>query len=166
MIYIALGANLAGTKGETPPETCETALVELRELQFMKFVAVSRWYRSRPFPRDDRQPDYCNGVAAFEGSPDPVALMAALHRIEDKLGRTRSVPNAARTLDLDIIDLNGMVRDEGSPVLPHPRAHLREFVLRPLLDIAPDWRDPATGTRGTTLLAALPLYPAGPIVVW
>ena len=57
----------------------------------------------------------------------------------------RGEPNAARTLDLDIIDMGGMVRDAPDPILPHPRAHLRAFVLRPLAELAPDWisaRDP------------------------
>jgi len=166
MLYIALGANLAGKGGETPRETCETALAQLCELTCIRFVAGSGWYRSKPFPHDDRQPDYCNGVAAFEGEPEPMALMVALHRIEDGLERVRSVPNAARTIDLDIIDLNGMVRDGGSPVLPHPRAHLRDFVLRPLLDITPGWRHPAFGTRGAVLLAALPREPGGAMVIW
>lgn len=132
----------------------------------MAFIAVSRWYRSKPFPRDDRQPDYCNGVARFEGTPDPAGLLATLHRIETEFGRTRTVANAARTLDLDLIDMNGMVRFEPSPVLPHPRAHLRAFVLRPILDIAPDWVHPAMQVRGATLMASLPQSTSMPMVSW
>jgi 2-amino-4-hydroxy-6-hydroxymethyldihydropteridine diphosphokinase len=68
----------------------------------------------------------------------------------------RGEPNAARTLDLDIIDLNGIIRAVPDPILPHPRAHYRAFVLRPLLDVAPGWRHPVLRQSVATLLAELP----------
>lgn len=156
MLLIAIGANLPDGSGGDPRHTCERAVEALRGLDGLRFVAVSPWYRTRPEPRDDTQPDYCNGVARFAGDPDPVTLMAALHRIEDAFGRTRAVVNAARTLDLDLIDLNGLIRAGPPPVLPHPRAHLRGFVLRPILDLAPEWVHPTSGLSPATLLKALP----------
>ncbi|GIU65855.1 hypothetical protein PsB1_0009 [Candidatus Phycosocius spiralis] len=89
---------------------------------------------------------------------DPVALLRRLHWIEAILGRTRDVNNqwANRTLDLDLLDYNGMIKDESDCLnLPHPRLQERDFVLRPLLEIAPDWRDPRTGERGKLLLKRL-----------
>ena len=68
----------------------------------------------------------------------------------------RSVPNAARTLDLDIIDIAGQIRTAPDPILPHPRMHLRAFVLRPLLDVNSSWRHPVFKRSVTTLLAELP----------
>lgn len=154
MILIALGANLSFGDESSPVTTCARALDAITGLG-PGFVAVSPWYRSRPVPPDPAQPDFCNGVARFEGEADPEALLAALHRIEAAFGRVRSVANAARTLDLDLIDLNGMVRDATPPVLPHPRAHLRAFVLVPLLDVAPDWVHPVLNKSPGALLRAL-----------
>jgi 2-amino-4-hydroxy-6-hydroxymethyldihydropteridine diphosphokinase len=102
------------------------------------------------------QPDYCNGVIRMAGQIAPEALLRQLQEIETRFGRARGTPNAARTLDLDIIDLNALIRAVPDPVLPHPRAHLRAFVLRPILDVAPNWRHPALQSSLTSLLADLP----------
>jgi 2-amino-4-hydroxy-6-hydroxymethyldihydropteridine diphosphokinase len=82
-------------------------------------------------------------------------MLAALQSIEARLGRVRSVPNAARTIDLDIIDMGGLVLDEPDLILPHPRAHLRRFVLVPLRDVAPAWRHPGSGRSVSELLDEL-----------
>jgi 2-amino-4-hydroxy-6-hydroxymethyldihydropteridine diphosphokinase len=88
--------------------------------------------------------------------PDPAALLARLQAIEARCGRQRGLPNAARTLDLDIVAIGALVRDSPDPVLPHPRAHQRGFVLRPLADVAPDWVHPALHRNVSDLLAELP----------
>jgi 2-amino-4-hydroxy-6-hydroxymethyldihydropteridine diphosphokinase len=92
----------------------------------------------------------------MEGEIDPVALLAQLHEAEAEAGRLRGEPNAPRTLDLDIIDVNGAVRAVPAPILPHPRAHLRAFVLRPILDVAPSWQHPTFHRSVTSLLVDLP----------
>jgi 2-amino-4-hydroxy-6-hydroxymethyldihydropteridine diphosphokinase len=155
MILVALGANLP-LDGALPIETCRAAAADIRQIPGLSFIAESSWYRSPALPRAE-QPDYCNGVLRMQGDVEPAWLLAQLHAIENRYGRRRSVPNAARTLDLDIIDMNGLVRLGPDPVLPHPRAHLRAFVLRPILDVAPAWRHPASQSRVATLLAALPM---------
>jgi 2-amino-4-hydroxy-6-hydroxymethyldihydropteridine diphosphokinase len=155
MILVALGANLPRLDGALPIETCRAAAADIRQIPGLRFVAVSRWYRTPSIPRSE-QPDYCNAVLRLQGDADPVWLLKQLQAIENKYGRERSVPNAARTLDLDIIDLNGLVRTSPDPILPHPRAHLRAFVLRPIQDVAPDWRHPQSGSSVATLLAELP----------
>ncbi|MDE2238588.1 MAG: 2-amino-4-hydroxy-6-hydroxymethyldihydropteridine diphosphokinase [Rhodospirillales bacterium] len=155
MILIAIGANLAGGDGITPMETCAAAAGAIRAIQGLEFVALSLWYRTRAIPASS-QPDYCNGMIRMRGEIDPAALLRQLHEIEIKFGRERSAPNAARTLDLDIIDMAGIIRATPDPVLPHPRAHLRAFVLRPLLDVNPAWRHPVLKQNVTTLLAELP----------
>jgi 2-amino-4-hydroxy-6-hydroxymethyldihydropteridine diphosphokinase len=158
MILVAIGANLPGPKGETPLEICRHAVRALAEIPGTRLVSVSRWYETEPVPRSD-QPNYINGMVRLSREPgvpiDPEKLLAATQAIEMRFGRRRAEPNAARTLDLDLIDVDGLVRAAPDPVLPHPRAHLRAFVLLPLLDVAPDWVHPGYGCTGLALLEAL-----------
>ena len=155
MILIAIGANLTGPGGMSSLETCEAAVPLLQAISGLSFIGLSPWYRTAPVPRGD-QPDYCNGVIRLVGMIEPEILLAKLQEIENQFGRVRSIPNAPRTLDLDIIDLNGAIRMAPAPVLPHPRAHQRAFVLRPILDVAPGWRHPVLRESVATLLAELP----------
>ena len=154
MILVAIGANLPGPHGEPPRATCEWAVARLAELPGLRVAAVSRWYETLPDPPSD-QPSYVNGAVRLEGDAEPEGLLAALHAIEAEAGRVRTVRNAARPLDLDLIAVDGLVRD-AAPILPHPRAHLRAFVLMPLRDVAPEWRDPLTGRTPGETLALLP----------
>lgn len=154
MILIALGANLPDAAGRPPLAVCQAAAAALGRLPGLRLVALSSWWRSAPVPPSG-QPDYINGVARLEGAAEPAALLAALQALEAGAGRVRGVPNAARPLDLDIIDIDGIVRDAPDPVLPHPRAHLRAFVLCPLAEVAPDWRHPRLGVGVAHLLAGV-----------
>ena len=155
MILIAVGANLPAPDGSSPFSTCTRAVAAVRDVPGMTFVALSSWYRSAAMPRSS-QPDYCNGVIRLDGDIAPVALLEALQKIEDDFGRVRRLPNESRTLDLDIVDLNGAIRATPPPILPHPRAHLRAFVLRPIMDVAPSWRHPTLRQSVSTLLSELP----------
>lgn len=120
----------------------------------IRVLKVSSFYQSPAWP-DPSHPPYVNAVALVQTPLGPAGLLAALHEIEAAFGRERSVPNAPRTLDLDLIDYDGRV-EEGPPVLPHPRAAGRAFVLKPIADIAPAWRHPVSGKPVAALLAALP----------
>jgi len=157
MILIAVGSNLAGPGG-SPQANCEAALAAL-EREGVRVVRRSRWYRSPPWPESEakRQPWYVNGVIAVETALGPEALLAAMHRVEASMGRVRGpdTVNAARPLDLDLIDYDGLCRD-AAPMLPHPRMAARAFVLKPLAEVAPGWVHPATGMPVATLLAELP----------
>jgi 2-amino-4-hydroxy-6-hydroxymethyldihydropteridine diphosphokinase len=155
IILIGIGANLPGVDGSSPAESCRAAVPYICAIPGLAFVALSSWYRAAAIPRGDF-PDYCNGVIRMTGTIEPDVLLAKLQEIETLFGRRRGPPNAPRTLDLDIVDLNGTIRATPDPVLPHPRAHLRAFVLRPILDVAPAWRNPISRTSVTTLLADLP----------
>lgn len=154
MILVALGANLPAADGGAPLDTCRAAASALDGLLGLRSHGVSRWYESAPVPPSG-QPPYVNGVARLDGEADPAALLAALHAIEARAGRSRGVPDAARTLDLDLIAVGGLVRAAPDPVLPHPRAHLRAFVLAPLRDVAPGWRHPVLGRTVEDLLAGV-----------
>jgi 2-amino-4-hydroxy-6-hydroxymethyldihydropteridine diphosphokinase len=124
-----------------------------------RLVGLSRWFESAPLPPFG-QPPYVNAVAALLVEPgrtvDPAELLARLMALEAACGRERGAANAARTLDLDIIAIGGLVRLAPDPILPHPRAHLRAFVLAPLIDVAPHWIHPLLGRSAAALLADLP----------
>lgn len=159
-ILVAIGANLPAAYGTPPLATCLRAVADLRDLPGLRVVAVSRWYETAPDPPSD-QPPYVNGVVHLraDGPVDPAHLLAELQGIEARHGRQRGVPNAARTLDLDLIAIDDLVRQSPDPILPHPRAHLRGFVLRPAADVAPDWVHPRLGLTVAALLARLPREP-------
>ncbi len=154
MILVGIGANLPAPDGAPARATCEQAAAALAALPGLRLAAVAHWWETDAIPPDPDAPPFVNGVAALEGEADPAVLLAALHAIETRFGRARPYPNAPRTLDLDLLDMHGLVRDAPDPVLPHPRLHLRRFVLAPLLEVAPGWVHPRLGP-GAALLAAV-----------
>jgi 2-amino-4-hydroxy-6-hydroxymethyldihydropteridine diphosphokinase len=128
--YIGLGANLGDSAA-----TLRRVLAELRETQGVTAVAASPFYRSAPV--DATGPDFINAVAALDTVLPPLELLDVLQALENLHGRLRPYRNAPRTLDLDLL-LHGDTRlDHERLTLPHPRMHLRAFVLLPLRDLAP-----------------------------
>jgi len=152
-IFVAIGANLPGPDGRSALATCRAAAEALRGLPGLRVTGQSRWFRTAPIPPGG--PDYVNGVMRLAGAIAPEVLLARLQALENRAGRVRTTQNAPRTLDLDIIAMGDLVRDAPDPVLPHPRAHLRAFVLAPLCDIDPGWVHPRLGQTAAALLASL-----------
>jgi 2-amino-4-hydroxy-6-hydroxymethyldihydropteridine diphosphokinase len=156
VILVGIGANLPGLDGSAPRETCCAAAAALDALPGLRLQALSRWWESAPIPPVPGAPWFVNGVARLAGEADPAELLAALHAIEAAHHRARPFPNAPRTLDLDLLDCHGLVREGPPPVLPHPRMADRAFVLLPLSEVAPEWHHPVTGKGIEELIAALP----------
>ena len=150
VILVAIGANLPSA-GRTPLETCEWAVERLALLPGLCLRGVSRWFATRPVPESD-QPSFINGVALLAGAAEPHRLLQDLHGIEHAAGRTRTIPNAARTLDLDLLAFDELAISTPDLVLPHPRLQQRAFVLAPLQDVLPGWRHPLLGLSVEELL--------------
>ncbi|ACI98905.1 2-amino-4-hydroxy-6-hydroxymethyldihydropteridine diphosphokinase [Rhodospirillum centenum] len=153
MILIGLGSNLAVPGIGGPLAVCTAALAAL-ERRGLRVVARSRWYETAPVPVSD-QPWFVNAVAQVESPLGPDGILSVLHAVEAEFGRVRQVVNEARVLDLDLLDHDGQRRDD-APMLPHPRMHLRAFVLLPLAELAPGWVHPVSGRRVDELIADLP----------
>ena len=155
-ILIGLGGNLDHPRLGSPRHALEAALTQLDRLG-VRVVRLSPWYRSAPVPPSD-QPWYVNAVAEVETDLTADRLLACLHEVEEMFGRVRSTANAARIIDLDLLDFRGRAASGGAgqATLPHPRMTGRAFVLRPLADLEPRWRHPVTGEAIQALLARLP----------
>ena len=137
--YVALGANLGAAA-----TTVSAAAAALAEIPETRLLAVSSLYQTAPVGLK-HQPDFINAVAAVDTALPPRQFLAALFALEARFGRSRSVPNAPRTLDLDLLLYGETLLDEAQLTLPHPRLHERAFVLVPLAEIAPDCLIPGRG---------------------
>lgn len=155
-IFIGAGANLDHPSYGSPRQTLEAAFRDLGR-RSVRVLRVSAWFRTAPVPASD-QPWYQNAVIEVDTDLSADRLLATLHDIEQALGRVRTVPNASRMIDLDLLDFRGGIAPggPGKATLPHPRLASRAFVLRPLADLAPEWRHPVTGQPIQALLKALP----------
>ena len=152
MILIALGANLPSLAGP-PAATLDAALRELAG-RGITVEKQSGFYRSPAWP-DPSDPAFVNAVAVVRTDLAPAALLGVLHEVEAEFGRKRTLPNAPRTLDLDLLDYDGRI-EEGPPRLPHPRMEMRAFVLVPLREVAPGWRHPVSGRYLSELIEQVP----------
>lgn len=153
MIIVALGSNLPGRYASCGA-VLDTACAEI-EKAGIKITARSRTYLTAPVPASD-QPWYHNAVIALETHLSPHDLLRTLRGIEESMGRVRTVPNAARIIDLDIVAYRNELIDTPDLTLPHPRMDARAFVLNPLRDIAPGWTHPRTRKTLHDLIAMLP----------
>ncbi len=143
--YIGLGSNL-----EDPVSQLQRAFVDLDGLPGTSLVVRSSLYRSAPLGCPDQsdlqnQPDFVNAVAKVGTNLSPQALLQALLKIEHQHGRERTVRNAPRTLDLDVLLYDDLQLHEHGLTIPHPQMHKRAFVLQPLLEIAPGVSIPGVG---------------------
>ena len=144
--FIGLGSNLAD-----PLVQVRQALMELESIPGTWVTARSSLYRTSPVGFLE-QADFINAVASLRTTLKPQALLAALLAIENRHGRKRTMRNAPRTLDLDLLLYGEEIVDQDGLTLPHPRLHERAFVLAPFVEIAPEVTVPGQG-RVRDLLA-------------
>ena len=145
--YVALGANLGD-----PAATIRAAFGALANLPESRVVHCSSLYRTAPVGNTE-QPEFINAVAALETTLAPESLLDALFDIEARFGRIRAEKNGPRTLDLDLLLYNNQQLNLPRLTLPHPRLHLRAFVLYPLAELAPDLQLPGRGSIAAWLPA-------------
>ena len=145
--YVALGANIGD-----PTATVLAAFAALANLADSRVVHTSSLYRTAPVGLVN-QPDFINAVAMLETGLAPEELLDALLDLEARFGRVRRDRNGPRTLDLDLLLYNDIELDLPRLTLPHPRLHLRAFVLHPLAEIAPGLVIPGRGSVAAWLPA-------------
>jgi len=152
LAYIALGSNLG-----SPRETVLRVMDRLREFS-REPVVRSSLYETDPVDCPPGSPRFANAVLGLIPHPGetPESLLKKLQGLEQEFGRQpKRVHNEARPLDLDLIAFGDELRNTPELVLPHPRAHTRQFVLEPLAEIAPDLILPGQTQNVTQLFAAL-----------
>ena len=145
--YVALGANIGD-----PTATVLAAFAALANLADSRVVHTSSLYRTAPVGLKN-QPDFINAVAMLETGLAPEELLDALLDLETRFGRVRRDRNGPRTLDLDLLLYDDIELDLPRLTLPHPRLHLRAFVLHPLAEIAPGLVIPGRGSVAAWLPA-------------
>ena len=173
MLLFAFGSNLP-TEVAQPVDIIEQSIVNLN-LRIGGKLTTSCFYRTPAFPKGNG-PDFVNAAGRVDAPISAQDALAICHEIEAEMGRTRQVRWEARVVDIDLIAAG----DEVAPsrlevqgwidkpldaqlsqapdrmILPHPRMHERSFVLRPLLDVAPNWRHPILGLTVAEMLAMRP----------
>jgi 2-amino-4-hydroxy-6-hydroxymethyldihydropteridine diphosphokinase len=130
--YVGIGSNL-----DDPVAQVRAAFDELDRMPHTRLLKKSSLYRSAPLGHA-AQPDFINAVARLETGLPAERLLAELQGIETRRGRKRSFPNAPRTLDLDLLLFGDLRLSSPALTVPHPRMHERAFVLKPLLEVAPE----------------------------
>jgi 2-amino-4-hydroxy-6-hydroxymethyldihydropteridine diphosphokinase len=145
-VLLGLGANLGD------PVAQLARAVEALSAS-VRIGAVSSLYRSEPVGHAD-QPDFHNLVVLGWAALEPAALLRAAQEVEAALGRRRSFRDAPRTMDVDLLAYGDRVMRTAELTLPHPRLHLRGFVLHPLAEVAPEWRHPVLAQTARELLSS------------
>ena len=153
-VYIGFGSN----QGDRL-DYCDRAVTLLGLLPHSQLMAVSSLYETEPVADERTDPGtglFLNGVVCLETDIAPHGLLEVCREIEGALDRNHDQRHGPRTLDLDILFYGSQVIHEGDLLIPHPRLHLRAFVLAPMVELDPEWRHPQSGMTVKDLLDRLP----------
>ena len=137
---IAVGSNINSPEGFEPIKNCNKAINELSRFN-INIIQKSSWYVSEPLPKSS-QPKFYNSVLLCNANHSANKVLKIIQIIEQKFGRVRVFKNMPRCIDLDIISFNGDIKKSLLLTIPHPRMHLRKFVLLPLFEIDSHWLHP------------------------
>ncbi|MFT7462415.1 MAG: 2-amino-4-hydroxy-6-hydroxymethyldihydropteridine diphosphokinase [Pseudohongiellaceae bacterium] len=155
LAVVAMGSNLSPRR-----ETLRQALTDLARLADTRLLRASRHRETTPVDAPAGSPHFYNGACLLETTSPPLQLLEALLAIEVRHGRIREAANAPRSLDLDLILYGEEILSLPGLDLPHPRAHLRSFVLEPCAEVAPDMVHPLLGASLSELFDRLAAPPS------
>jgi len=153
IVFIGFGSNIGDRQ-----EFCDRAVALMHLLPLSRVTGVSSYYESEPIdPKGTLGPTwFYNGVVRIETSLSPVRLLDILHETERALGRDEEDRSGPRTIDFDILFVGQQIIHEAGLTVPHPRLHLRRFVLEPLVELDPDWIHPTFHRSVKKVLEFLP----------
>ena len=149
MILVAIGSNLKSESYGMPLENCLNVINFLNKLFYV--TKISHFYESEPIPKSE-QPWYVNGVVEIKTTLRPRDIIEKLFLIENEFGRVRKKKNEARIIDLDLLCYKKKIINKKNLIIPHPRLHLRKFVVKPICDISPEWIHPILNKKSKDLL--------------
>ena len=139
MIHLNIGSNLNSIHG-SKFDNISIAIQLLIEAK-LKVEKISNFYETPSYP-NQRLPKFLNIGILVNKNLNVLKLYKDINLVQKKIGRIKTKKNDPRVIDIDIIDFNGQIKDSKDLILPHPRAHLRNFVLYPILEIDPKWLHP------------------------
>jgi 2-amino-4-hydroxy-6-hydroxymethyldihydropteridine diphosphokinase len=151
-VFIGFGSNLGDRQ-----EFCDRAITLMGMLPHSRFVAVSSYYETQPVDPDGILGSmwFYNGVVKIETQMAPIQLSEICRETERALGRAEEGRSGPRTIDLDLLLYGQQIINESNLIIPHPRLHLRRFVLEPLVELDPDWNHPTFNQTVRELLTRL-----------
>ena len=152
MIFLNIGSNLDSKKGDRFFNLKKT--LELIKLEKIEIIKKSSVYETPSYP-NKKNPKFLNIGLLIKCNFSPEILIKKFNKIEKKLQRTRGKKNQPRTCDIDLIDYEGKILNTKELTIPHPKAHLRNFVLFPLKDICPTWIHPMLNKKIDLLIEKL-----------
>jgi 2-amino-4-hydroxy-6-hydroxymethyldihydropteridine diphosphokinase len=152
MIILNIGSNLDSKKGNRFFNLKKT--LELIRLENIKTIKISSIYETPSYP-DKKNPKFLNMGLEVRCNHSPEELIKKFNKIEKNLQRIRGIKNQPRTCDIDLIDYDGKILNSKELTIPHPKAHLRNFVLFPIKEISPTWIHPILNKRIDFLIEKL-----------